>query len=101
MATTEILTPPDEITTRRQHLGLALGVISLAQLMLVLDELIVNTALPHIEGALHFSGTALEWVVTVYAITFGGCSCSGADPATSLDAVGCSWLASWSSPSDR
>jgi hypothetical protein len=47
-----------------RHLGLALVVISLAQLMLVLDELIVNTALPHIQQALHFSGTGLEWVVT-------------------------------------
>lgn len=55
-----------------QRLGLALVVISMAQLMLVLDELIVNTALPHIQGALHFSGTGLEWVVTGYAVTFGG-----------------------------
>jgi MFS family permease len=55
-----------------RRLGLALVVISMAQLMLVLDELIVNTALPHIQGALHFSGTGLEWVVTGYAVTFGG-----------------------------
>jgi len=55
-----------------RHLGLALVVISMAQLMLVLDELIVNTALPHIQRALGFSGTGLEWIVTGYAITFGG-----------------------------
>src|SRR5215470_2481055 len=55
-----------------RRLGLALIVISMAQLMLVLDELIVNTALPHIQQALHFSGTGLEWVVTGYAVTFGG-----------------------------
>jgi len=55
-----------------QRLGLALLVISLTQLMLVLDELIVNTALPHIQQALHFSGTSLEWVITGYAVTFGG-----------------------------
>jgi EmrB/QacA subfamily drug resistance transporter len=54
------------------RLGLALLVISMAQLMLVLDELIVNTALPHVQRALHFSGTGLEWVVTSYAVTFGG-----------------------------
>ena len=59
-------------TAQARHLGLALVVISLAQLMLVLDELIVNTALPHIQRALHFSGTGLEWVVTGYAVTFGG-----------------------------
>jgi EmrB/QacA subfamily drug resistance transporter len=57
---------------RSRHLGLALVVISMAQLMLVLDELIVNTALPHIQQALNFSGTGLEWVVTGYAVTFGG-----------------------------
>jgi EmrB/QacA subfamily drug resistance transporter len=55
-----------------RHLTLALVVISMAQLMLVLDELIVNTALPHIQRALGFSGTGLEWVVTGYAVTFGG-----------------------------
>jgi len=55
-----------------RRLGVALAVISMAQLMLVLDELIVNTALPHIQRALHFSGTGLEWVVTGYAVTFGG-----------------------------
>jgi hypothetical protein len=44
-----------------RHLGLALVVISAVQLMLVLDELIVNTALPRIQAALHFSGTGLEW----------------------------------------
>ena len=31
-----------------------------------------STAQPHIQQALHFSGTGLEWVVTGYAVTFGG-----------------------------
>jgi MFS family permease len=70
--TTDTLAPPDLTPSKARHLGAALVIISLAQLMLVLDELIVNTALPHIQQALHFSGTALEWVVTAYAITFGG-----------------------------
>ena len=60
------------VPARSRHLGLALVVISMAQLILVLDELIVNTALPHIQQALHFPGTGLEWVVTGYAVTFGG-----------------------------
>jgi hypothetical protein len=64
--------PPTVATPGTRRLGPALIVISLAQLMLVLDELIVNTALPHIQRALHFSGTGLEWVVTGYAVTFGG-----------------------------
>jgi EmrB/QacA subfamily drug resistance transporter len=64
--------PGTAVPQRAPRLGLALVVISMAQLMLVLDELIVNTALPHIQQALHFSGTGLEWVVTGYAVTFGG-----------------------------
>src|SRR5260370_445793 len=64
--------PGAAVPARSRHLGLALVVISMAQLMLVLDELIVNTALPHIQQALHFSGTGLEWVVTGYAVTFAG-----------------------------
>ena len=51
MATTETRALPGKTSRRARHLGLALGVISLAQLMLVLDELIVNTALPHIQQA--------------------------------------------------
>ncbi len=55
-----------------RRLGLALLVIATAQLMVVLDGTIVNVALPHIQRALDFSGTGLEWVVNAYAITFGG-----------------------------
>src|SRR5258705_8167779 len=40
--------------------------------MVVLDATIVNVALPHIQGALGFSGSGLEWVVNAYALTFGG-----------------------------
>ena len=56
----------------RRHLGLALVVIATAQLMVVLDATIVNVALPHIQRALGFSGSGLEWVVNAYALTFGG-----------------------------
>jgi MFS family permease len=55
-----------------RRLGLALAVIATAQLMVVLDATIVNVALPHIQNALHFSGTNLEWVVNAYALAFGG-----------------------------
>jgi EmrB/QacA subfamily drug resistance transporter len=40
--------------------------------MVVLDATIVNVALPHIQTALHFSGTNLEWVVNAYTLVFGG-----------------------------
>ena len=56
----------------QRHLGLALVVIATAQLMVVLDATIVNVALPHVQHALGFSGTGLEWVVNAYALTFGG-----------------------------
>ena len=55
-----------------RHLGLALVVIAIAQLMVVLDATIVNITLPHIKDALGFSDSGLEWVVNAYALTFGG-----------------------------
>jgi len=55
-----------------RRLGLALAVIATAQLMVVLDLNIVTVALPHIQTALGFSGSNLEWVVNAYAVAFGG-----------------------------
>jgi EmrB/QacA subfamily drug resistance transporter len=55
-----------------RRLGLALLVIATAQLMVVLDATIVNVAQPHIQAALGFSGSNLEWVVNAYALAFGG-----------------------------
>ena len=40
--------------------------------MVVLDLIIVVVALPHIQAALGFSGSNLEWVVNAYAVAFGG-----------------------------
>ncbi len=45
----------------QRRLGLALLVLATAQLMVVLDATIVNVALPHIQRALGFSGSGLEW----------------------------------------
>ncbi|HEX9527328.1 MAG TPA: MFS transporter [Streptosporangiaceae bacterium] len=59
-------------TQAPRRLGLALAVIAAAQLMVVLDATIVNVALPHIQRALGFSGTNLEWVVNAYTLVFGG-----------------------------
>src|SRR5256884_4173532 len=61
-----------EAGTAGPRLGLALLVIATAQLMVVLDATIVNVALPHIQRALGFSGSGLEWVVNAYALAFGG-----------------------------
>ncbi|RQR55095.1 MFS transporter [Burkholderia sp. Bp9140] len=51
----------------------ALIVLCLGVLMIVLDSTIVNVALPSISTDLHFTGTALVWVVNAYLLTFGGC----------------------------
>src|SRR5207245_5370979 len=50
----------------------ALALICVAFFMTVLDVSIVNVALPSIGRSLHFSVTGLQWVITAYAITFGG-----------------------------
>jgi EmrB/QacA subfamily drug resistance transporter len=50
----------------------ALTVVCAAFFMTVLDVSIVNVALPSIGKALHFSEANLQWVITAYAITFGG-----------------------------
>ncbi len=55
-----------------RHPGLALMVISFAQLMVILDATIVNVALPTIHASLHFSASNLEWLITAYSLTFGG-----------------------------
>ena len=55
-----------------RRLGVALLVIATAQLMVVLDATVVNVALPHIQTALRFSDSSLEWVVNGYALALGG-----------------------------
>src|ERR1019366_7432095 len=52
--------------------GLGLGLVLAASFMVVLDFSIVNVALPSIRDALGFEGNSVQWVVTAYAITFGG-----------------------------
>jgi EmrB/QacA subfamily drug resistance transporter len=50
----------------------ALALIVTAQFMVILDVAIVNVALPSIKTDLNFSQTNLQWVVSAYAIMFGG-----------------------------
>jgi EmrB/QacA subfamily drug resistance transporter len=66
--------PEPEVDTsdRKQHLGWALVLICIAQLMVVLDATIANIALPYIGRDLHISGTNLTWIVTGYSLAFGG-----------------------------
>src|SRR6185369_6160137 len=61
---------PAPAPPRRQPLQLAL--ILVAAFMVVLDFSIVNVALPSIERELHMPADAVQWIVTGYAISFGG-----------------------------
>jgi EmrB/QacA subfamily drug resistance transporter len=54
------------------HRWLALALLSVVQFMLVLDIAIVNVALPSIQKDLNFSQENLQWVVSAYALVFGG-----------------------------
>src|SRR5256886_6476283 len=57
-------------TERRKWLALAL--LSAVQFMVVLDIAIVNVALPSIKLDLGFSQANLQWVISAYALVFGG-----------------------------
>jgi EmrB/QacA subfamily drug resistance transporter len=46
--------------------------VAIAQFMVVLDSAITNVALPTIKSQLHFSSSSIQWVITAYALTFGG-----------------------------
>jgi EmrB/QacA subfamily drug resistance transporter len=59
---------PDPHHARR---WLILGVIGIAQLLVVLDVTIVNIALPSAQRDLGFSDDARQWVITAYALAFG------------------------------
>ena len=49
-----------------------LATLAMAQFMVVLDFTIVNVALPSIQHGLHVATTTLQWLVSAYAVTFGG-----------------------------
>jgi EmrB/QacA subfamily drug resistance transporter len=69
---TDVVMSEEQASGKKLHLGWALVLISIAQLMVVLDGTIVNIALPYIQADLSFSQANLPWVVTGYALAFGG-----------------------------
>jgi EmrB/QacA subfamily drug resistance transporter len=66
-AAPEAARAPD--ATRRRT---ALGLLALAQLMLILDVTVVNVALPDIGTSLRLTRAELPWAMTAYTVCFGG-----------------------------
>ncbi|MDQ6777890.1 MAG: MFS transporter [Actinomycetota bacterium] len=66
---TALLSTPTRTGDRRRWM--ALGVVCLAQLMIILDTTIVNVALPSIQRDLHFTQGNLTWVVNGFLVTYG------------------------------
>lgn len=50
----------------------ALAAIAIAQLLIVVDGTIMNIALPSVQRSLHLSDPSRQWVITIYALTYGG-----------------------------
>src|SRR5919198_971806 len=68
----ETATPPgDTRAAPAASRWLSLIVLCAGMLMIVLDQTIVNVALPSIRGDLGFSQSGLAWVVNAYLIAFG------------------------------
>jgi EmrB/QacA subfamily drug resistance transporter len=61
-----------EAVERKERRWSALALIVVAQFMVILDVAIVNVALPSIKADLGFSQSNLQWVISAYAIMFGG-----------------------------
>jgi EmrB/QacA subfamily drug resistance transporter len=64
--------PPKTPEANRTRRPLQLALILVAAFMVVLDFSIVNVALPSIERELHMPPNAVQWIITGYAIAFGG-----------------------------
>src|SRR5215216_445570 len=60
------------MTSSQQQKWLALALLCTVQFMVVLDVAIVNVALPSIQTDLGFSRENLQWVISAYALLFGG-----------------------------
>src|SRR5436190_12219197 len=65
-------TTPTETDGPDPRRWIALGIIAVAQLMIVLDASIVNIALPSAQRDLGISDADRQWVVTAYTLAFGG-----------------------------
>src|SRR5262245_3505703 len=60
------------VVTSQRMKWFALALLCVVQFMVVLDIAIVNVALPSIQTDLHFTQENLQWVISAYALVFGG-----------------------------
>jgi fucose permease len=60
------------MTEHRRSKWLVLAVVGAAFFMTILDVAIVNVAIPSIQKDLNIAESTVQWVITAYAITFGG-----------------------------
>jgi EmrB/QacA subfamily drug resistance transporter len=71
LISTASVSAPNSSTSEHDRRWLILAVLSIAQLMVVLDATVVNIALPSAQSDLHFSDSSRQWVVTAYTLGFG------------------------------
>jgi EmrB/QacA subfamily drug resistance transporter len=69
MSERKVQTAAPELDVRRWW---ALGAVATAQLMVGIDLTIVNIALPSVQRALGMSDPARQWVITLFALGYGG-----------------------------
>ena len=69
--TTSALSRAESTPPKSDHRWLVLVVVSIAQLMVVLDATVVNIALPSAQAALGFDNSQRQWIITAYALAFG------------------------------
>jgi EmrB/QacA subfamily drug resistance transporter len=62
----------NQTSTDRRRQGLVLALLAFAQLIISVDYNIVYVALPDIGAGLGFTAQSLQWVVSSYAVAFGG-----------------------------
>src|SRR5271155_4970397 len=67
----KLMTDVDTASSAPDRRWLILGVIAIAQLMVILDLTVMNIALPSAQHALHFTTVDRQWVVTAYTLSFG------------------------------
>src|ERR1700750_2669839 len=66
------LTPSEVVRLGRGSANAVLGIVAVAQFMVVLDASVVNVALPSIQRDVGFSEQSLSWVLNAYTLLLGG-----------------------------